>query len=216
MGRSLTGTVIITGGNGALGSEVAVAIAKTQPFTHILLTARHPRRQDARDLIARIRLIGPRSIEVLNLDLTDLQSVTSFAQRTIERVRSKEIPPISSLIHSAAIASYTVDELTLDGYDPVYQINCVAPFFLTVGLLEAFRAGDGNPDGGAKVIYIGCTEALEGRFDFFDRNQGRDTRPPGTILSRKEGNLRYGSSKLLASVALYALRRSLASVSFQV
>lgn len=213
MGRSLTGTVIITRGNGSLGSEIAVAIAKTQPFTHLLLTARHPKRQDARDLISRIRQIGPRSIEILSLDLTDLQSVTSFAHRTIDRVRRKEIPPISTLIHSAAVASYTVDELTLDGYDPVYQTNCVAPFFLTVGLLEAFRAGDGTPDGDAKVIYIGCSAASEGRLDFFDHNQGRDKRPPGTILSRKEGNVRFGSSKLLASVVLYALRRSLASVS---
>lgn len=212
MGRSLTGTVIITGGNGSLGSEIAVAIAKTQPFTHLLLTARHPKRQDARDLISRIRLIGPRSIEILSLDLTDLQAVNSFAQRTIERVRSREIPPISNLIHSAAIASYTVDELTPDGYDPVYQTNCIAPFLLTVSLLEAFRAGDGTPDGGAKVIYIGCSTASEGRLDFFDRDQGRDARPPGTLLSRKEGNVRFGSSKLLASVALYALRRSLASV----
>jgi hypothetical protein len=32
-------------------------------------------------------------------------------------------------------------------------------------------------------------------------------------MSAKEGNVRYGSSKLLISVALYALRRSLASVS---
>lgn len=213
MGRSLTGTVVITGGNGSLGSEIAVAIAKAQPFTHLLLTARYPKRQDARDLISRIREIGPRSIEILSLDLTDLQSVTSFAHRTIDRVRRREIPPISTLIHSAAVASYTVDELTLDGYDPVYQTNCVAPFFLTVGLLEAFRAGDGTPDGDAKVIYIGCSAASEGRLDYFDHNQGRDKRPPGTILSRREGNVRFASSKLLASVALYALRRSLASVS---
>ncbi|KAJ5690531.1 hypothetical protein N7462_004923 [Penicillium macrosclerotiorum] len=197
MGRSLTGTVIITGGNGLLGSEIAVAIAKTQPFTHLLLTARNPQGDDVRQLISRIRLIGPRSIE-----------------RTDGGACSEEgIPPVADLIHSAAIASYTIDELTLDGYDPVYQTNCVAPFFLTVGLLEAFRAGDGSPDGGAKVINIGCAASSYGRLDYFDHNQGRDTRPPGTVLSAKEGNVRFGSSKLLASVALYALRRSLASVS---
>ncbi|EPS32761.1 hypothetical protein PDE_07721 [Penicillium oxalicum 114-2] len=212
MGRSLKGTVIITGGNGSLGSEIAIAIAKTQPFTHLLLTARDPNRQDARDLTERIRMIGPRSIEILSLDLTDLQSVHTFAQQTIERVRTKEIPPISTLIHSAATASYTVDDPTIDGYDPVYQTNCMAPFVLTVSLLEAFRAGDGAAsDGGAKVIYIGCAEAANGRLDYFDRDREETHQPAGSIMSKKEASLRFGSSKLLASVALYALRRSLAS-----
>lgn len=213
MGRALTGTVIITGGNGQLGSEIAVAIAKTQHFVHLLLTARNPKADDVHHLTSRIRLIGPRSIEILPLDLTDLREVTKFAQQTVDRVHRKEIPPIVNLIHSAAVASYLVDELTLDGFDPVYQTNCVAPFLLTVGLLEAFRAGDGSPDGGAKVMYIGCSAASYGRLDYFDHNQGRDSRPPGTLLSAREGNIRFGSSKLIASVALYALRRSLAGVS---
>ncbi|KAJ5670402.1 uncharacterized protein N7477_005765 [Penicillium maclennaniae] len=210
MGRSLTGTVIITGGNGQLGSEIAIAIVKTQPFAHILLTVRDTTRADVRDLISKVRFIGPRSIEVITLDLNDLRSVSDFAQSTVERVRRNEIPPVVDLIHSAAIASYTVDEPTLDGYDPVYQTNCVAPFFLTIGLLEAFRAGDGTPDGGAKVINIGCSAVSYGRLDYFNR-EDRDDRRPGTPMSAKEGNIRYGSSKLLISVALYALRRSLTS-----
>lgn len=213
MGRALTGTVIITGGNGQLGSEIAVAIAKTQPFVHLLLTARHPKADDVQALISRIRLIGPRSIEVLPLDFNNLQEATRFAEQTVDRVHRKEIPPVVNLIHSAAVASYVVDELTLDGFDPVYQTNCIAPFVLTVGLLEAFRAGDGTPGGGAKVMYIGCATASDGRLNYFDHNQGRDNRPPGTLLSAREGNLRFGSSKLIASVALYALRRSLACVS---
>lgn len=200
MGRPLTGTVIITGGNGLLGSEIAIAIAKRQPFAHLLLTARDVKGQDVHDLIARIQLVGPRSVEVLHLDLTDLRSVTDFTHSTVDRVRNNEIPPVVDLIHSAAIASYTVDEPTIDGYDPVYQTNCLAPFFLTVGLLEAFR------DGGAKVINIGCSAVSHGRLDYFDGGRRR------TLMSAKEGHSRYGSSKLLASVALYALRRSLVSV----
>lgn len=212
MGRSLTGTVIITGGNGLLGSEIAIAIAKRQPFVHLLLTARDTRGKDVHDLIAKIQLIGPRSVEVLYLDLTDLRSVASFAHSTLDRVRNNEIPPVIDLIHSAAIVSYKYDEPTRDGYDPVYQTNCVAPFFLTVGLLEAFRAGDGNPDGGARVINIGCALISYGRLDYFDGDRGRDDHPPGTLMSAKEAHIRYGSSKLLGSTALYALRRSLAHV----
>lgn len=215
MGTPLTGTVIITGGNGLLGSEIAIEIAKKQPFVHLLLTARDIRTDDVRELTGKIRLIGPRSIEVLALDLTDLKSVASFAKTTVDRVRFKDIPPVTTLIHSAVATSYVVDELTSDGYDPVYQTNCLSPFLLTIGLLEAFRAGDGTPRGGAKVIHIGCSAATSsGRLDYFDRDHGRKGNRPGTRLSAKEENIRFGSSKLMASVALYALRRSLIWVSF--
>ncbi|KAJ5265765.1 hypothetical protein N7524_006783 [Penicillium chrysogenum] len=209
MSTPLTGTVIITGGNGLLGSEIAIEIAKKQPFVHLLLTARDIRTDDVRELMGKIRLIGPRSIEVLALDLTDLKSVASFAKATVDRVRFRDIPPVTSLIHSAVATSYAVDDLTSDGYDPVYQTNCLSPFLLTIGLLEAFRAGDGTPKGGAKVINIGCCATSSGRLDYFDRDHGRNGRRPGTALSAKEGNLRFGSSKLMGSVALYALRRSL-------
>lgn len=214
MGTPLTGTVIITGGNGLLGSEIAIEIAKKQPFVHLLLTARDIRTDDVRDLTGKIRLIGPRSIEVLALDLTDLKSVASFAKSTVNRVRFRDIPPVTSLIHSAVATSYTVDDLTSDGYDPVYQTNCLSPFLLTIGLLEAFRAGDGTPKGGAKVINIGCSATSSGRLDYFERDHGRHGRHLGDTLSAKEENIRFGSSKLMASVALYALRRSLIWVSF--
>ncbi|KAK4863014.1 hypothetical protein LT330_010119 [Penicillium expansum] len=209
MGTPLTETVIITGGNGLLGSEIAIEIAKKQPFVHLLLTARDIRTDDVRQLMGKIRLIGPRSIEVLALDLTDLKSVASFAKTTVDRVRLRDIPPVTSLIHSAVATSYVIDDLTSDGHDPVYQTNCLSPFLLTIGLLEAFRAGDGTPKGGAKVINIGCSAISCGRLDYFDRDHGRNGRLPGTALSAKEENIRLGSSKLMASVALYALRRSL-------
>ncbi|CAG8136552.1 unnamed protein product [Penicillium nalgiovense] len=196
MGTPLTETVIITGGNGLLGSGIAVEIAKKQPFVHLLLTARDIRTDNVRELMGKIRLIGPRSIEVLPLDLTDLKSVASFAKATVDRIRFKDIPPVTSLIHSAVATSYVVDDLTSDGFDPV-------------GLLEAFRAEDGTPKGGAKVINIGCSATSSGRLDYFDHDYGRNGRRPGTALGAKEGNIRFGSSKLIGSVALYALRRSL-------
>ncbi|CAG8903707.1 unnamed protein product [Penicillium egyptiacum] len=209
MGTPLTETVIITGGNGLLGSEIAIEIAKKQPFVHLLLTARDIKTDDVRELMGKIRLIGPRSIEVLALDLTDLKSVASFSKATVDRVRFRDIPPVASLIHSAVATSYVIGDLTSDGYDPVYQTNCLSPFLLTIGLLEAFRAGDGTPKGGAKVINIGCSATSSGRLDYFDRGHGRNGRRPGTALSAKEGKIRLGSSKLMGSVALYALRRSL-------
>lgn len=213
MGTPLAGTVIITGGNGSLGAEIAIAIAKIQPFVHLLLTARDIRSESVESLTDRIRLIGPRSFEVARVDLASFHSVVSFSQNTVERVQRKEIPPVIVLINSAALSSYVVDETTRDGYDPVYQTNCIAPFLLTVSLLEAFRAGDGTANGGARVINLGCSAISNGTFDYFDRETDSTNERPGTPLGARKANARFGSSKLLMSAAMYALRRSLVLVS---
>ncbi|PYH86015.1 Anp1-domain-containing protein [Aspergillus uvarum CBS 121591] len=210
MGTPLHGTAIITGASGLLGSEVAVSIAKAQPFVHLLLVARDIRSDTVKDVLSRIRLIGPRSVEVVKCDLACFNSVASFAQYTVERVRSKEIPPVTLLINSAASSSYVTDQVTRDGYDPVYQTNCIAPFLLTVSLLEAFRAGDGTPNGGARVINVGCAAMSKGSLDYFDeQDPDNASQAPGTPISAKEATARFGSSKLLMSAAMYALRRSL-------
>ncbi|PKY05507.1 Anp1-domain-containing protein [Aspergillus campestris IBT 28561] len=210
MATHLIGTAIITGGNGLLGSEIAVAIAKAQPFVHILLVARDIRSDSVRNVTERIRLIGPRSIEVARADLASFNSVVSFSQNTVERVQNKEIPPVILLINSAATSSYVDDGVTRDGHDPVYQTNCIAPFLLTVSLLEAFRAGDGTPNGGARVINVGCSAMSRGSLDYFDKTDATGINGrPGTPLSAKESSIRFGSSKLLMSAAMYTLRRSL-------
>ncbi|KAL4787892.1 Anp1-domain-containing protein [Aspergillus varians] len=209
MGTPLAGTAIITGGNGQLGSEIAVAIAKTQPYVHLLLLARDIRSESVKNVRERIRLIGPRSLEVVKVDLASFNSVASFADITVERVHKREIPPVTLLINCAAMSSYVTDQVTPDGHDPVYQTNCISPFLLTVNLLEAFRAGDGTPNGGARVINIGCSSMSKGSLDYFEKLDPAVSVRPGTPLNAKEANERLGSSKLLMSAAMYALRRSL-------
>lgn len=235
MATPLIGTVIITGGNGALGSETALAIARSQPLAHLLLVARSPSSEGVKEVSDKIRLIGPRSLEIVMVDLASFSSVTDFAEHTVLRVKRKDIPPVTVLINSAAMASYMADEKTADGFDPVYQTNCLSPFLLTVSLLEAFRAGNTSTgDEGARVINIGCSSISHGRVDYFD--DGSESLPGGNsnssnsanstittassgraqqkpALSASKGVGRFGSSKLLMCASMYALRRSLASVS---
>ncbi|RDW78633.1 glycosyltransferase family protein [Aspergillus mulundensis] len=209
MGTPLVGTAIITGGNGSLGSEIAVSIAKTQPYVHLLLLARDIRSESVKDVRERIRLIGPRSLEFVKVDLASFNSVVSFTEITVERVKNKEIPPVTLLINCAAMSSYTTEQVTRDGHDPVYQTNAIAPFLLTVSLLEAFRAGDGTPNGGARVINVGCSSISKGTLDYFESPDPELSVHPGAPLSAKEATKRFGSSKLIMSAAMYALRRSL-------
>jgi len=209
MASPLVGTVIITGGNGALGSAIAVAIAKKQPLAHLLLAVRDTSAESVQQVIEKIRGIGPRSVEAARIDLTRFASVNEFASNTVQRVKRKDIPPIIALVNSAASLSYVSDPLTTDGFDPVYQTNCLSPFLLTVSLLGGFRAGAGDADSGALVLNIGCSAISDGELDYFERKWGQGGGTPGTPLRAKEGNIRFGSSKLLMSAAMYGLRRSL-------
>ncbi|KAL4968415.1 Anp1-domain-containing protein [Aspergillus stella-maris] len=209
MATPLVGTAIITGANGSLGSEIAVAIAKTQPYIHLLLIARDIRSESVKAVGERIRLVGPRSIEFVKVDLASFNSVVSFSDITVERVRNREIPPVTLLINCAAHSSYVTEQVTRDGHDPVFQTNCIAPFLLTVNLLEAFKAGDGTPNGGARVINVGCSSIAKGSLDYFENPDPNVSVCPGEPLSAKEATKRFGSSKLLMSAAMYALRRSL-------
>lgn len=210
MATPLIGTAIITGGNGALGSEVAITIAKTQPLIHLLLVAREIDENESVHRVAeRVRQIGPRSLEIAKLDLADLDEVATFGKFTVRRVKQKTIPPVVLLINSAATLSYRRNDVTRDGFDPVYQVTCLSPFLLTVSLLEAFKVN------GTLVMNIGCSAISEGRLDYFDVNRVTGESAGRGTLTAKEGNVRFGSSKLLMSAAMYGLRRSLRCVSIR-
>jgi mannan polymerase II complex ANP1 subunit len=208
MATPLNGTVIITGANGSLGSKIALKIARQQPFVHLLLTARDVWSQSVAHISEEIRSLGPRSFEIAKLDLASFRSVRKFTKNTVDRVRTGDIPSIQLLVNCAAVASFKADASTEDGFDLVYQTNCLGPFLLTVNLLEGFRSSDG--DNGSRVINIGSSLMSMGKLDYFESYTSKKVDSP---LRVREGLVRYGSSKLLLNAAMYALRRSLAMVS---
>ena len=53
-----TRTVLITGGNGILGSQTAHKIAKSQPGVFFLLTARKPNDANAQAVSEQLRTMG--------------------------------------------------------------------------------------------------------------------------------------------------------------
>ncbi|KAK2789172.1 hypothetical protein FQN53_002397 [Emmonsiellopsis sp. PD_33] len=210
MATPLVGTAIITGGDGTLGSEIAVAIAKNHPLIHILVLVRNLASPSVRQVSERVRMVGPRSFEIALLDLTSFSSITAFAEHTVRRVRDRDIPPVAVLVNCAAAYSHILDSKTVDGYDPVYQTNCLSPFLLTICLLESFRAGKRTETVAAHVINIGCSNMSHGSLEYF-HNDWEAGRKQDTELDAKETLQRFGSSKLLFAATMYALRRSLVS-----
>lgn len=202
---SCNSTIVINGGDTSLGRATALALATANPLHHIILAVddrRNPEVQSVHDALWRV---GPRSWEIIELDTTSFYAVASFADKLVQRVRSSELPPIQTLINAASRLSFKVEKPTSDGFDPVFQTNCLTPFLLTVSLLEAF---DGM--GRARVLNVASSGVGQGSFDYFDRPSSRMN---GSSLSLREGMARYESSNLIMNASMYALRRSLVRVS---
>jgi NAD(P)-dependent dehydrogenase (short-subunit alcohol dehydrogenase family) len=204
-------TVLITGGNGALGSHIAFEIVKTHPEAFFILTSRRENDAQAQKITAQLHSKGVTAFEFLTLNLASFASVKAFAAKVAEKVRSKTIPPVAVQVNSAAYSSYEMDAKTVDGFDPVYQTNVLSPFLLTVLLLEeAFQMVDGAPRG--KIIYITSETVSMGKVDFFDSWGPTEQMPVGSSLPVMQGLTRYGSSKLLGDLTMYTLREKLLAV----
>lgn len=73
-------------------------------------------------------------LHFLKMDLNDLQSVKAAARNFAQMERCLDI-----LINNAGIMA-TPFELTKDGYESQWQVNYLAPFILTAGLLPLMLA----------------------------------------------------------------------------
>src|SRR3954468_15542367 len=93
-GIDLSGKLaIVTGGYSGLGLETVRAL--TGAGADVIVPARRP--QHAEEVFAGID-VSPGSVEVDELDLSDLDSVRAFAQRVLDSGRSIDI-----LINNAAV-----------------------------------------------------------------------------------------------------------------
>lgn len=121
--RQLTGkTIVITGANGGIGAEVATALA--QRGARVILACRNT--ETARAVAERID--GETMVE--KLDLADLGSVRSFAQRCDQ--------PIDVLINNAGIM-LVPQGVTADGFEMTFGTNHLGHFALTGLLLDRIR-----------------------------------------------------------------------------
>lgn len=129
----------VTGATGILGGELCRLLL--QNGADLVLLCRS--RQKAEQLCGRLRQEFPAaSLQVMELDLEQMDSVRAVAQRLSEL-------PLSLLIHAAG-AYHLSRKPGTAGYDPVFQINFVSPYYLTRQLLPTLRC---QPD--ARVVAVG-------------------------------------------------------------
>ncbi|MBQ7067916.1 MAG: SDR family NAD(P)-dependent oxidoreductase [Synergistaceae bacterium] len=122
-----TKTIIITGGNSGLGFETAKNIAgKSDEYFVILACRNFEKGISAAEKIKNET--GNQNICSMELDLASLKSVRNFA----EKIKT----PIYALDNNAGISGAKTDnQITVDGFDIIFQSNHLGHFLLTNLLL---------------------------------------------------------------------------------
>src|SRR5687768_13171027 len=156
-------TAVVTGANGGLGFETALALAGAG--AHVVLAARDPSKTAAAE--ARIRERYPSaSVEVVPLDLGDL-SVVSAAASTIRAAHER----VDLLVNNAGVMAMP-QRTTVDGFEMQLGVDHLGHWAFTAHLLPALLRAPA-----ARVVTVTSTA----RF----RSQGLD--PADPHMRRKYG-----------------------------
>ncbi|WFE65922.1 SDR family NAD(P)-dependent oxidoreductase [Micromonospora sp. WMMD714] len=196
------GTAVVTGAASGIGEALARGLARRG--SDLVLLDRDADRLDA--VAATVRAAHPaRRVETRLVDLADLCATA----RVAEEIRARH-PRIRLLVNNAGVAlGGRFDEITVDEFHWVVDVNFRAPVQLTHALLPALRAEPGAhvvnvsslfgliaPAGqtayaASKFALRGFTEAL--RHELVDEGIGVTSVHPGGVATRIAAHARIGS-----------------------
>ncbi len=177
--KSLCGkTVAVTGTTGGLGKELCRYLAALR--ANLILMDRNRERSEnfAKELQNSFPGI---SVSLINVDLADIDSV----KRATEELKLLE-PDV--FIHNAG--AYSIPRCTVStGFDNVFQINFVSPYYIIRELLPIFRK-----NGGRAV----AVSSIAHNYSKIDENDV-------DFKTRKRASLVYGNAKRYLTFALHEL-----------
>ena len=181
-------TAIITGANTGLGFETARMLA--QRGAHVVLACRNlSKGSEALRRILELRPSG--SVTLESLDLSDLGSIASFAQKTLATQ-----PRIDLLINNAGVMVPPRGK-TAQGFELQFGTNHLGHFALTAPLLPRLAKQPG-----ARVVVVASMAQRFGSISIDD---------PNWEHRRYNGWLAYGQSKLANMMFALELQRRLAA-----
>jgi NAD(P)-dependent dehydrogenase (short-subunit alcohol dehydrogenase family) len=168
---------VVTGANSGIGFETARALALHG--AHVILACRNL--QKGEDAVARIRAESPEvQVEVVQLDLSSLQSVTDFASALSER-----FDRLDFLINNAGVMM-TPHGTTEDGFELQFGTNHLGHFALTGRLLSLLRATPG-----ARVVTVSSMGHRQGRMNFDDLQSEKRYSPTFAYAQSKLANVLF-------------------------
>lgn len=172
-------TVAVTGSTGGLGVELVSYLASLG--ASLVLVDRNLARSE--QLARRLELEFGTSVVTVTADLEDLRSVGLACDRL------KELP-IDIFIHNAG--AYSIPRRTCEnGYDNVFNINFVSPYYIIKELLPVLR------ERGGSVVAVGSIAHRYSRTDSSDVD----------FSGKRAASLVYGNAKRYLMYSLFELFR---------
>ncbi|MBR5540395.1 MAG: SDR family NAD(P)-dependent oxidoreductase [Clostridia bacterium] len=182
-------TVAITGSTGGIGRELCRLLLKAG--ASLVMLDRSPERSAV--LRETLKTEFPNAIfRYIRVSLDDMESV----QAACEYLKHL---PVDILIHNAG--AYSIPRYTTpEGYDNVFQINTIAPYYMTKALLPQLRQR------GGRVIFVG---SIAHRYS--------KSNPADIDFSTcRKASLVYGNAKRYSMFSLYELFREETQVTLSV
>lgn len=139
--------VMLTGATGTIGEAVAGKLARMGAKLRLVCLNRNKAdRHVAEQAVARlIHESSNRDIRALYADLSSLKDI----RRMVDRYQSEMDEPLHVLINNAGLFGLNRRILSVDGYELTLAVNFVAPFFLTLLLMDRMQAS-----GSARIINV--------------------------------------------------------------
>ncbi len=129
----LSGQVcVVTGASSGIGLQTALRLAEWG--ASVAMVGRHPERTPAACQAIRERT-GNGAVQYFLADFASLSEVWQLAQRL-----KRAYPSIDVLVNNAGLWLQR-RELTPDGYEKTFAVNHLAPFLLTMELLDSLKEG---------------------------------------------------------------------------
>lgn len=192
-----TRTIIVTGGNGSLGSRTAEVLA-ADPQTRVVMTGRRLEETKARAEAVN-RLYGREAVAVLPLDLASLDSVRSFARQFAEAGA-----PCDALVANAGVQSVG-DKWSADGFELTFAVNHLGNFALANLLLPhcspsarlvVVASGAHDPENRLSRATDMPAPVLATVAEMAKPEQAEPDPPQSRKLAAETGRRRYTTSKL--------------------
>lgn len=168
-----TSTFLVTGATNGIGKATALALA--QQGASVIIHGRHPDRLEATLKELRAATGNP-ALNSVCADFASLAEVAALAAQL-----RREFPGLSVLINNAGLLTDR-RQLSVNGFELTFAVNVLAPFLLTLGLLDTLRA-----NAPARIVNVASTALGGGRVDFSNLQLERGF----------EGWQAYANSKLM-------------------
>lgn len=158
------GRSAVVTGTGGLGLETALALARAG--CDVIIAGRNP--EKGADAVSRIQRAVPQAAARFEkLDLADLSSVASFAQRMENDRESLDL-----LVNNAGIMVPPNRQETRDGFELQFGTNYLGHFALTAHLMSLLRKRTDT-----RVVTVSSVAARAGKINFDDINSEKHYRP---------------------------------------